>query len=138
MEDDGNIDDAFLHAESVRLGDDGNLYALLGGDHARVAIVSQTGRIVRELKLQEPFESGVASDMWVSGSRLLVVYEGEADDPKDSFVYVLYDVQSGEVIRQYKPDFLGTPACFQDGQTLSVLIRQPLSGNVGIATTELR
>jgi hypothetical protein len=138
LEDDGDVNDAFLHAESVRLGDDGNMYVLLDGDHAKIAVVSQAGRIVRQLKLQEPFENGVASDMWVSEGRLLVVYEGEADDPKDSFVYVLYDVQSGEVIRQYKPDFRGTLACFQDGQTLSVLVRQPLTGNVGITTAELR
>lgn len=76
--------------------------------------------------------------MWVSGNRLLMIYEGEADDPKDSFIYVVYDAQSGEVIRQYKPDFSGTPTCFRDGQTLSVLVREAVSGKVGIATAELR
>ena len=131
-------DDAFLHAETVRLGGDGNIYALFSGDHAKIAVVTPAGQIIRELALQEPFETGVASDMWVSGGRLLVIYEGEADDRKDSFIYVLYDIQSGEVIRQYKPQFSGTPACFQDGQTLTVLSRQVATGAVGISTAELR
>lgn len=138
IENDGDLNDAFLHAELVRLGDDGNIYALLGGDHAKVAVVTQGGRIIRQLKLQEPFETDVASDLWVSGNRLLVVYEGEADDPKDSSLYVLYDAQSGEVIRQYKPDFTGTPACFQDGQTLNVLLHDPKTQAIKIGTAELQ
>jgi hypothetical protein len=130
--------DAFVHVQTVRLGDDGNIYILLGGDHAKVAVVNQAGKIIRQLKLQEPFATDVADDMWISGNRLLVIYQGETDDPSDSFVYVLYDAQSGEVVREYKPNFLATPACFQDGQRLSVLVRQPVSGNVGFATAELR
>ncbi len=111
-----DTDDAILHAQDVTLGDDGNIYILMGSDHAKVAVVTQAGRILREMKLQEPFETDVASGIWTSGNRLLVVYEGEADDPKDSYAYVLYDAQSGELIRAYKPDFLGTVACFEDGR----------------------
>ena len=133
-----DISDAVLHAQTVRLGDDGNLYLLLAGEHAEVAVATQAGQITRKLALQEPFGIDVASDMWVSGNRLLVVYEGEANDPKDAFVYMLYDAQSGELIRAYKPEFSGTVACFQDGQTLSVLVRQQASGTVGLSTAELR
>jgi len=125
-------------AQTVRLGDDGNIYMLLTSDHATVEVVNQSGMILRQLQLQEPFETGVASDMWVSGNRLLVVYEGEADDPKDSYVYVLYDTQSGEILGAYKPEFLGTLACFQDGQTLSVLVHDAATGAVEIGTAELQ
>ena len=130
--------DDFPGAQTVRLGDDGNIYMLLASDHATVNVVSQSGTILRQLKLQEPFETDVASDMWVSGNRLLVVYEGEADDPKDSYVYMLYDTQSGDLIRAYKPQFLGTVACFQDGQTLSVLVHDSATGETGIGTAELQ
>ena len=131
-------DDPFVRAEMVRLGDDGNIYMLMASDRATVEVVNQAGRIIHKLQLQEPFETEVASDMWMSGNRLLVVYEGEADDPKDSYVYVLYDAQSGEIIRAYKPEFLGTIACFQDGQTITVLARQPESGTTSIGTAELQ
>ncbi len=62
-----------------------------------IAVVSESGRILRQMNLQEPFETDVAHDMWISGNRILVVYEGEAEDPKDAYVYVLYDAQSGNV-----------------------------------------
>ncbi len=122
----------------AKLGNDRNVYVLLLGERARIAVVNQSGRIVREIKLQEPFETDVAHDMWISGNRILVVYEGEADNPKDAYVYVLYDAQSGEVIRVYRPEFSGTVACFQDGQTLSVLLQEPSSGKISLGTAELQ
>lgn len=122
----------------ARLGSDKNVYVLLLSEQARIAVVNQSGQIVREIKLQQPFETDVAHDMWISGNRLLVVYEGEADNPKDAYVYVLYDAQSGEVIRVYRPQFSGTVACFQDGQTLSVLLQEPLSGKISLGTAELQ
>ncbi len=133
---DGN--DEALQGQTARLGDDGNIYLLLNGEHAKIAVITQSGRIERMLNPKEPFENGVVSNMWVSGGRLLMVYEGETDDPKDAFVYVMYDARTGEVIRVYHPEFSGTPACFEDGQTLSVLVRKPSSGTIGIATVELR
>lgn len=135
---DNNNKDEGLQGQTARLGGDGNIYLLLNGEHAKIAVISQTGRIERMLNPKEPFENGVVSDMWVSDGRLLMLYEGETDDPKDAFVYVLYDARSGEVIRAYHPEFSGTPACFEDGQTLSVLVRKPSSGTIGIATAELR
>jgi hypothetical protein len=125
-------------AGTARLGGDGNIYILLAGDHANVAVATQAGRIIRQMTLWEPFETSVASDMWVSGNRLLVTYEGETDDPKDSFVYVLYDAQSGEVIRAYRPQFAGTLACFEGGQTVSVLLHEPTTGAVTVATADLQ
>lgn len=125
-------------ASTVKLGDDGNIYILMAGDHPQVAVVTQSGHITRKVNLVQPLENGVPDDMWMSDNRLLVVYEAEADDPKDALVYVMYDLQSGRVLRLYRPDFQGTPACFQDGQTLSFLIRQPSAGTLAVATTELR
>jgi hypothetical protein len=121
-----------------KLGSDRNIYVLLLGDHARIAVISQSGRILRQMNLQEPFETDVAHDMWISSNRILVVYEGEANDSKDAYVYVLYDAQSGNVIRVYRPEFSGTVACFQDGQTLSVLLQQPSSGKISLGTAELQ
>jgi hypothetical protein len=122
----------------ARLGSDRNVYVLLLGEKAKIAVVNQSGHIVREIQLQEPFETDVAHDMWISGSRILVVYEGEAENSKDAYVYVLYDAQSGEVIRVYRPEFSGTVACFQDGQTLSVLLQEPSSGKISLGTAELQ
>ena len=130
--------DAVVQGQTARLGNDGKIYILLAGDHARVAVVSQAGSILRWLDLREPFETGVAHDMWVSGTRLLVVYEGEGEGGESSYIYVLYDTETGNIIRAYRPEFQGTAACFQDGQTLSLLVRQPTTGAVGIASVELR
>ena len=130
--------DADFSTGIARLGADGNIYVLLPGDKAKIAVVTQAGRIVREFKLQEPFETDVAHDMWISDNRILVVYEGETEDPKDAYVYVLYDTQSGNVVRVYHPQFSGTIACFRDGQTLSVLLQQPSSGNVTLGSAELQ
>jgi len=130
--------DGSTSCQTVRLGDDGDLYLLTTADHATVEVVNQAGRIIRKLELHEPFETDVASDMWVSGNRLLVVYEGEADKIEDSHVYMLYDAQSGELIRAYKPNFVGSIACFQDGESLSVLVRDATAGTVSIGTADLQ
>jgi hypothetical protein len=122
----------------AKLGSDGSLYVLLPGEHAKLAVVSRSGRIDREIRLQEPFETDVAHDMWISGNRILVIYEGEADNAKDAYLYVLYDAQTGEVVRVYHPEYSGTVACFQNGQTLSVLLQQPASGKVSLGTVDLR
>jgi hypothetical protein len=122
----------------ARLGSDRNIYVLLLSDQARIAVVNESGHIVREMNLQEPFQTDVAHDMWISGNRILVVYEGETDHPKETYVYVLYDAQSGEVVRVYRPEFSGTVACFQDGQTLSVLLQDPNSGKISLGTAELQ
>lgn len=133
-----NSGDDSAPSQTVRLGDDGNLYMLTTADHATVEVVNQAGRILRKLELKEAFESDVVNDMWVSGNRLLVVYEGESDKAEDAYVYVLYDAQSGEIIRAYKPKFAGTIACFQDGQTLSILLHDPASGTIAVGSAELQ
>ncbi len=130
--------DFVLQGDIAKLGDDGNIYVLLAGEHAKVAVVRQSGSVARQIVLHEPFQVSVANNLWASGNRLLVSYEGETDDPKDSHIYVLYDAQSGDVVRVYRPEFSGTPACFEDGQTLSVLLPQSSSGNMAIATADLQ
>lgn len=129
---------ALLQGGSARLGGDGNIYALLSGDHADVAVIRQSGRIQRVLHLQPPSDSFAPDDMWASGGRLLVSYSGDSGDGNDSQTYVLYDASTGAEIRSYKAEFTGTPACFQDGQILTVLIRQPSSGNIAIGSAELQ
>jgi hypothetical protein len=122
----------------VRLGDDGDLYVLFTGGKARVKAYRQTGELLYELKLQQPFQEGMATGIWVSGGRLLVTYEGEADTPKDAVTYVLYDARTGEVIRAYRPEFGGAVACFQGGQSLTVLMPEKYSGTFTIGTAELQ
>ena len=133
-----NSNDLSLEGAVIRLGGDGNLYVLLPGDTVRVEVVSQAGHVLRQMELEQPFANSMAEDMLLSGNRLVVVYEGEAGGAATLPVYVLYDAQSGEIIRQYQPEFSGTVACFEDGQTLTLLMRQPSSGAMAIAQAELQ
>ena len=132
-----NGDEIPLEGAILRLGGDGTLYALLPDDAPRIDVFSQAGRVLRHMDLEQPFANAVVDDMFLSGNRLLVVYEGQNDDEGKTSRYVMYDAQSGEVIRQYRPEFSGTAACFEDGQTLTVLVRQPSSGAIAIGTAEL-
>jgi hypothetical protein len=122
----------------VKLGDDGNLYVLFTEGQARVRVYRQSGEFLYQLMLQQPFEEGLATGLWISGGRLLVTYEGEADDPRDRFTYILYDVRTGELIRAYRPQFDGTVACFQNGQSATILLPQRISGTLQIGTVDLR
>jgi len=135
--DQNSSSDIPLEGAIIRLGGDGNLYILLSADNARIEVLSQAGRVLRRMHLEQPFANGVADDMFVSGNRLLVVYEGEADEGKNTLRYVVYDAQTGEVIRQYQPEFSGTAACFEDGDSVTVLVREPSSGAIAIGTAEL-
>lgn len=129
--------DTLLQGGTARLGGDGNIYALLGGDEAKVAVIQQSGQILRVMSLHGPQDSYSATDMWVSGGRLLVSYAG-GNDASGSEIYVLYDASTGEPIRSYRPEFSGVMACFEDGQTISVLVRDSGSGSVDIASGELQ
>lgn len=121
----------------VGLGSDGNIYLLRDGDQPTIKVVTQTGLIQRELKLANPFGAGVANGIWVSGSRILVSYEGEADNPRDAHIYGVYDAQTGATLRLYKPDFSGTLGCFDAGQSLTVLMPQPGTSAVEVGEAEL-
>lgn len=129
---------ALQENDTVRLGDDGNLYALFTEGGARVRVYRQSGGFLREMKLQQPFEEGLATGLWVSSGRLLVTYEGEADTPKDAITYIVYDASTGEMIRAYRPEYTGAVACFQDGQSATVLLEHKLSGTLAIGTVQLR
>jgi hypothetical protein len=135
---DGDIDDAIQQGGHVTLGDDGNIYLLLSGSNTRVRVYRQTGEFRGEMTLQQPFQEGLATGVWVSGGRMLVTYEGEADDPKDAITYILYDAGTGQLLRAYRPQFSGTVACFQDGQTLTVLVNQKYSGQLAIGRVDLQ
>ncbi len=129
---------AIQQGGSVRLGDDGNLYVLLSHDKTRVRVFAQTGEFLYELNLEQPFRNGLATGLWVSAGRLLVRYEGEADDPANGIVFMLYDSHTGELIRAYHPEFSGTVACFQDGTSLSVLLQNKSTGKFALGTAELQ
>lgn len=130
-------DEAMQQGGIARLGDDGDIYVLLSERNTRVRVYRQSGEFLREMTLRQPFQEGLATGLWVSGGRLLVAYEGEADNAKDAFTYILYDVRTGELIRAYRPEFTGMVACFQGGQSLTLLVKKN-SGQLAIATAELR
>ena len=129
--------DAMQQGGFARLGDDGNIYVLLPETNTRVRVYRQTGQFLREMTLQQPFQEGLVTGAWVSGGRLLVAYEGEADNPQDAFTYILYDARSGDLIRAYRPQFMGMVACFQNGQSLTLLVKK-YSGQLAITTAELQ
>ena len=130
--------DALQQGGTPRLGDDGDLYVLLNSSTTKVRVFRQSGEFRREMLLQQPFQEGLATGLWVSSGRMLVSYEGEADDPKDAVTYILYDANTGELIRAYRPQFTGTIACFQDGQNLTVLVKEKRSGTVKIGSVQLQ
>jgi hypothetical protein len=131
-------EDALAQGGIVRLGDDGNIYVLFTERHAKVRVYRQSGEFLYQLNLQQPFEEGLMTGLWISGGRMLVTYEGEADDPKDSFTYILYDARTGELIRAYRPQFSGTVACFENGQSTTILLKNNISGTLAIGTADLR
>jgi hypothetical protein len=122
----------------VTLGDDGNIYVLLSASNTRLRVYRQTGGLLREMTLQQPFQEGLATGVWVSSGRVLVTYEGEADDPKDAVTYIVYDAATGQFMRAYRPQFSGTVACFEDGQSLTVLVNKMYSGQLAIGSVELQ
>jgi hypothetical protein len=137
--DDGGSDaEALQQGGYARVGDDGDLYVLLNSSGTRVRVFRQSGEFRREMNLQQPFQEGLATGLWVSSGRLLVSYEGEADDPKDAVTYILYDARTGELIRAYRPQFSGMVACFEDGQDLTVLVKELGSGRLKIGSVELQ
>ena len=135
---DDATDEALQQGGHVTLGDDGNIYVLLSASNTRLRVYRQTGGFLHELTLQQPFQEGLATGVWVSSGRVLVTYEGEADDPKDAITYIVYDAATGQLIRAYRPQFSGTVACFEDGQSLTVLVSQKYSGQLEIGSVELQ
>ncbi len=135
---DSDTDEAIQQGGHVTLGDDGNIYVLLSASNTRVRVYRQTGAFIRELTLRQPFQEGLATGVWVSGGRMLVTYEGEADNPEDAITYIVYDVGTGQLMRAYRPQFTGMVACFQDGQRLTVLVKQKYSGQLAIGSLDLQ
>jgi hypothetical protein len=135
---DKDTDEALQQGGHVTLGDDGNIYVLLSDSKTRVRVYRQTGGLLREMSLQQPFQEGLATGVWVSSGRVLITYEGEADDPKDVITYIVYDAATGQLIRAFRPQFSGSVACFEDGQSLTVLVNQKYSGQLAIGTVELQ
>jgi hypothetical protein len=130
-------DDPPIQGGAAQLGSDGNIYVLTDGNETKVKVISPSGQVRRELKLRDPFGVGIATGMWVSGGEILVTYEGEADDPKDTHIYAKYDALTGRPVRLYRPEFSGAPACFDDGQTLTLLMPRKASAGVDLAEAQL-
>jgi hypothetical protein len=131
-------EEASLQATAAVLGADGNIYILFDGEETRVKVITRTGRLVRNLQLHSPFELGISTGMWVSGGRILVTYEGESDDPKSAQLYALYEAQTGQNVRLYRPDFSGNLVCFQEGQSITVIMPERGSGAVELGDAELQ
>jgi hypothetical protein len=123
--------------KAAKLGNDQNIYLLLVGEQTKVRIIKQGGEFDRELTLKVPLQ-GDATGMWVSGGRIMLVFEQDANSPNRMIAYALYDARTGEMIRVYHPAFFGSLACFQDGQSLTVLVPQDSTGTLGISEAQLQ
>jgi hypothetical protein len=131
-------EDSSPQGTAAVLGADGNIYVLFDGSDTKIEVVTQRGRVARKLTLQLPAGMLMATGIWVSGGRILVAYDGESDDPKTAHMYALYDAQTGQNVRLYRPDFFGTPVCFVDGQSVTVLMSESRSGAVELGEANLQ
>jgi hypothetical protein len=132
----GLIDPA-LQGGIARFADDGNIYLLLADTPPKLVVINQAGQIERQLVLQEPFPKGNATNMLASGGHVLVQFYREADLPKDAFAYVLYDGSTGTMVRGYQPDFMGSPACFDGGKSVTILTVKRSTGKIALGKAEL-
>lgn len=132
----GLVDPA-LQGGIARFADDGNIYLLLADTPPKLVVINPTGQIERQLVLQEPFPKGSATNMLASGGHVLVQFYREADTPKDAFAYVLYDGSTGAIVRGYQPDFMGSPACFDGGKSVTILTVKRSTGRIALGKAEL-
>jgi hypothetical protein len=108
-----------LNPERVRLGDDQNILVLREGEPTRVDVYSQTGNLIRSLKLHPPFEHAQAYEVYGSGYRIIVQYgrvtaQGETPDGRTFFA--VYQGETGELLNAYTQVSRGIVACIRNGE----------------------
>ena len=74
--------------------------------------------------------------MVLSGSRMVVQYYREDNDPQKAFSVVSYDLTTGATERVYRPTFRGLFVSLEGG-SVKVLMQQKSAGTLAIGTANL-
>jgi hypothetical protein len=119
------------------LAEDERLYVFRASNPVQVEVLSQSGSVERTMKLAAPLPKATPTAMFVSGGRIIVSWAFPNDHPDSEGRLALYDTQRGSLLRLYRPDFAGSPVCFEDGKDLKILTVVK-SGFFGLSTVELR
>jgi hypothetical protein len=87
----------------AQTGDDGNVYFTRHRPNGPTYVVSPTGEVVREIRLEDPKEAGFElAAAKAAGGRLAILYEGEPPAGGTSQVRILvYDVHTGNKVATY-------------------------------------
>jgi hypothetical protein len=112
-----------LEYGKAHIGPDGNLYLLFASSPPVMEVWSSSGKFLRKLRLVEPFDSSRVHNFFVSARYVLVVFSGPKTDQHGPWAYVLYDNETADSIRAYKPAFSGVPVCW-DGNQLKVIVAE--------------
>lgn len=104
----------------TQLGPDGNLYLLVNSSPPSLKVITQTGKVIRRISLQEPSSNSAVRDFFVSPNQVLVEF-GPKPESRGKVAYVLYDSDTGNPIQAYRPSFSGNAACW-DGKEVQVIV----------------
>jgi hypothetical protein len=129
-------DEEVLNGDAF-LAEDGRIYVFLASSPVKVTVLNQAGVIERKLKLTAPLSKSRPLAMFVSGGRIAINWSAESESTEPQGRVVVYDAQSGSPMRVFKSDFAGSPVCFQDGKTLTILTVMK-AGFFGLATADLQ
>jgi hypothetical protein len=128
--------DELVNAEAY-VGEDQKLYLFQASSPVKVQVFDATARLERTLTLASPIGKAKPASMFLSSGRALVTWTPETDEPGQSSKLALYDIQSGDQLRVYDTNFRGSPVCFEEGKTLTILTVMD-SGFFGLASADLR
>jgi hypothetical protein len=128
--------DKDIEIGQAKLGDDGNVY-VSNADGTKITAVSQSGRVVHDVRLEKPFAAAEFNTFFVSGTKLLESFWGKPSPPDEvKFPYVLYELETGKLIAQYEPTFKGIPVKLA-GSELTVLTANKAAHVLMIGTADL-
>jgi len=132
----GELQDPELQNGEAQLGDDGRVYLMLASAKPRVKVINQSGEIEREFSLASPLPKSHSIGMLVSGGRLAIRWQDDSEEPKEGAL-ALYSANTGDLLRTYREEYVGSPICFEDGKTLRILTVQK-SGYWALGTAEVQ
>lgn len=121
-------------------GRDGNLYLLLSD---KVAVVSRSGKLVRQLPYEKPDPDTVATRLVVSGGHLAIWLATTTKVRRlINYRFLVLDAVTGDQIGLYKPsEELGESAeCFSraNGFTFLKFIKGNANGSIELLTAQVR
>ncbi len=99
-------------------GQDGNIYVMRASSPATVYVISPTGKIVRVVKVDSPFEKATPIMLMLDAGRLAIEFsDPTADDTSDTTIRVA-DALTGEKIADYRiaPELTEAVACYSDNR----------------------